>query len=267
MIKSKANKKKTGLSGFVWAHGGAGIYGDAITDNGGLSNLATLNDVVCFNVNYRLAPEHKSPAGAKDCIATLKYVIENCKKYGVNPEQVAMGGSSGGGYVTMVASILLARDKKASLVKTLILVAPMLGRNLEDEPEHLVPSWEKSYVNSLPYNLLVDDFETMNAKRDPILYPFHISDKEAKLLPKTVLFTSEFDWMRKDTHRLIPKLKRAGVYLDHADYAGSAHYSNMVNIMTQFSNFIKRICSWFSRNMLKASTNDCHAIIYCNDIL
>ena len=64
VIKSKANKGKTGLSGFVWAHGGAGIYGDAITENGGLCKLAIQNDVVIFNVNYRIAPEHKSPAGA-----------------------------------------------------------------------------------------------------------------------------------------------------------------------------------------------------------
>ena len=104
----------------------------------------------------------------------------------------------------------------------------MLGRNLEDEPEHLVPSWEKPYVNSLPFDLLVDDFETMNKNRDPILYPFDISEEEAKLLPQTVLFTSEFCWLRRDTHRIIPKLKRAGVYLDHADYAGSAHASFMV---------------------------------------
>ena len=101
----------------------------------------------------------------------------------------------------------------------------MLGRNLEDEPEHLVPAWEKPYVNCLPFDLLVDDFETMNANRDPILFPFEISEEEAKLLPKTVLFTSEFCWLRRDTHRLIPKLKKAGVYLDHGDYAGSAHGS------------------------------------------
>jgi hypothetical protein len=52
----------------------------------------------------------------------------------------------------------------------------MLGRNLEDTPENIVPAWEKSYINSLPFDLLVDDFETMNANYDPILYPFNISE-------------------------------------------------------------------------------------------
>lgn len=103
----------------------------------------------------------------------------------------------------------------------------MLGRNLEDSPVEEVPKWERPYIWSIPFNLLVDDFERMDKERDPILYPFHIGDEEAKLLPKTVLFTSEFCWLRRDTHMLVPKLKKAGVYEDHGDYAGSAHSSYM----------------------------------------
>ena len=85
----------------------------------------------------------------------------------------------------MVAAILLIRSSETSLVKLidlvncLILIAPMLGRNLDDTPEHVVPKWEKSYINSMPYNVLVDDFEKKDAERDSILYPFNISDEEA----------------------------------------------------------------------------------------
>ena len=103
----------------------------------------------------------------------------------------------------------------------------MLGRNLEDTPKEQVPKWERPFIWSMQWHLLVDDFETMDKNRDPILYPFHISDEEAKLLPQTALFTSEFCYLRRDTHMIIPKLKQAGVYEDHADYAGSAHTSMM----------------------------------------
>ena len=77
VVKSKKNKDKSGLCGYVWAHGGGGIYGTAVTDNSTMCKLAIESDVVCFNVDYRIAPEHKSPAGAQDMIATLKYVIAN----------------------------------------------------------------------------------------------------------------------------------------------------------------------------------------------
>jgi hypothetical protein len=60
--------------------------------------------------------------------------------------------------------------------------------------------WEKSFLNCIPVSLLVDDFDTKHKNRDPILYPFEISLEEAKKLPKTVLITSEFCMLRRDTH-------------------------------------------------------------------
>ena len=110
-------------------------------------------------------------------------MISNAETYGVDEQKIALGGVSGGGFTVMIAAMLLARNQEQSLVKKLILVAPMLGRNLEDTPKEQVPKWERSYIWCQPWHLLVDDFETMDKNRDPILYPFHISDEEAKLLP------------------------------------------------------------------------------------
>ena len=64
IIKSKANQSKKGLSGFIFAHGGGALIGHAVIDNGILCKLAIENNIVIVNVEYRLAPEHKSPAGA-----------------------------------------------------------------------------------------------------------------------------------------------------------------------------------------------------------
>ena len=80
------------MCGYVWAHGGGGISGHAVIDNGILCKLAIANDLVVVNVEYRLAPEHKSPAGAKDMIIALKYLIQNSQTYGVDPEKIAFGG-------------------------------------------------------------------------------------------------------------------------------------------------------------------------------
>lgn len=55
---------------------------------------------------------------------------------------------------------------------------------------------------------------------DPLLCPFVTGPEEMAKIPKTVLCTSEFDWMRRDVHMIIPKMKEAGVYVDHIDYSG-----------------------------------------------
>ena len=56
-----------------------------------------------------------------------------------------------------------------------------------------------------------------------MLYPIEISQEDCNNLPRAVLFTSEYCMLRRDTHNIIKKLKIAGKYIDHADYAGSAH--------------------------------------------
>ena len=72
------------------------------------------------------------------------------------------------------------------------------------------------------FKLFANDFP--NQKDDPLVYPGKISKEEAGKLPGVVLVTSEFSYSRRDTEDLIPKLKEAGVYLDHIDFSG-VHYT------------------------------------------
>lgn len=48
-----------------------------------------------------------------------------------------------------------------------------------------------------------------------MLYPGKMSMEDLKQIPPTVVFTSEFDFLRKDALDLISRLREAGKYLDH----------------------------------------------------
>lgn len=56
-----------------------------------------------------------------------------------------------------------------------------------------------------------------------LLYPGTMEPEDAQKLPKTCVFTSEFDFMRNDALNLIEKLKYAGTYLNHQDMPGVHH--------------------------------------------
>ena len=56
-----------------------------------------------------------------------------------------------------------------------------------------------------------------------MLFPGKISVEECAKLPPAVVMTSEYDLIRRDAKDLISKLKEAGTYLDHMDYAGVHH--------------------------------------------
>jgi len=60
------------------------------------------------NVCYRLAPETKAPGGIDDGYAALKWVIKNAEAIGVDPKRIAIGGESGGGYITAGVAMRLA---------------------------------------------------------------------------------------------------------------------------------------------------------------
>lgn len=59
--------------------------------------------------------------------------------------------------------------------------------------------------------------------KDPLLFPYACEVEEMKTLPKCVLQTSEFDYIHRDVHMIIPKMKEADIYLDHLDYSGVGH--------------------------------------------
>ncbi|XP_059849288.1 fatty acyl-CoA hydrolase precursor, medium chain-like isoform X2 [Hypanus sabinus] len=108
----RPSDNKTKLSVMVWIHGGGFVAGNALLYDG--SSLAAYEDVVVVVIQYRLgvlgflssADEHM-PAnlGMMDQIEALKWVQENIKSFGGDPNSVTIFGESAGG---ISVSLLLA---------------------------------------------------------------------------------------------------------------------------------------------------------------
>ena len=91
-------------------------------------------DAVVVSPDYRLAPEHPFPAALDDCMATLLWIRENADMLGVDPDRIAVGGTSAGaGLATIVAQ--RCHDEGISL-RAQALVAPMLDDRTVLRPDH-----------------------------------------------------------------------------------------------------------------------------------
>src|ERR1700722_17031315 len=89
----------------VHFHGGGFVLGSALSGqfDGMLSRRAALSGAIVASVEYRLAPEHRFPAGVEDSFAALAALVGQA-------EAVSVGGvSSGGNFAAAVA--LMARDR------------------------------------------------------------------------------------------------------------------------------------------------------------
>jgi acetyl esterase/lipase len=81
----------------VYCHSGAFVLGNLDTDHRQCVEFVRRADCTVVSVDYRLAPEHPYPAGFDDALAVLKWVAAEAEDLGVDPERLAVAGSSAGG--------------------------------------------------------------------------------------------------------------------------------------------------------------------------
>ncbi|XP_038288620.1 arylacetamide deacetylase-like 2 isoform X1 [Canis lupus baileyi] len=84
----------------IYIHGGAFCFGSF--KNAGFDSLnrwtANKLDSVVVGVDYRLAPQHHFPVQFEDCLAAVKFFLQDeiLAKYGVDPTRICISGDSSG---------------------------------------------------------------------------------------------------------------------------------------------------------------------------
>ena len=81
----------------LYIHGGGMVLGSPQTEAIGSGRLARELDAVVVSPDYRLAPEHPFPAALDDCMAALRWMRDNADELGIDPDRIAVTGSSAGG--------------------------------------------------------------------------------------------------------------------------------------------------------------------------
>jgi acetyl esterase len=109
----------------VYLHGGGWVLGDLEGHDPLCRLLASRANVDVLNVDYRLAPEHRFPAGLDDAFAATRWAAENLAD---GRPLVVAGDSSGGNLAAAVA--LRARDEHGPEVALQVLLYPVLDHDL-----------------------------------------------------------------------------------------------------------------------------------------
>jgi epsilon-lactone hydrolase len=92
----------------LYLHGGAFMFRFPATHAGLVARWCRPLAARTLMVDYRLAPEHPHPAGADDCFAAYRWLLEA----GHDPRSIVIGGDSAGGNLTLAT---LHRIKAAGL--------------------------------------------------------------------------------------------------------------------------------------------------------
>lgn len=104
----------------VYYHGGGYVIGNLDTSDAICRSLAAGSRCVVMSVDYRLAPEHRFPAGVEDAWASLRWAADHAGEIKADGRRLAVGGDSAGGNFAAAVAIQ-ARDAGIPLVAQLLL--------------------------------------------------------------------------------------------------------------------------------------------------
>src|ERR1700737_4939317 len=94
----------------VFFHGSGFVLCSLDTHDGMCRNLCAGAGCVVASVDYRLAPEHKFPAGPDDCLHATRWAAAHAAELGADPARIAIAGDSAGATMAAVTALRL-RDE------------------------------------------------------------------------------------------------------------------------------------------------------------
>src|SRR5205085_10092248 len=91
------------------------------THDGMCRNLCAGAGCAVASVDYRLAPEHKFPAGINDCLHATRWAAAHADELGADPARVAVAGDSAGANMAAVTALRLRNEGGPALCGQLLL--------------------------------------------------------------------------------------------------------------------------------------------------
>jgi acetyl esterase/lipase len=204
----------------VFYHGGGQVIGSLDTHDDLCREICRRGGLHVLSVDYRLAPEHKAPAGADDAFAAYQWALDHAAELGANPKRVAVGGDSAGGNLAALVS-QRARNEGTRLPALQLLIYPVTNYSGEARSQTLFAEG---------YFLTKQDLHWFREKylggaavdaADPRVSPLLADDLSG--LPPALVLTGGFDPLRDEGNQYAEAMRAAGVTVDHRQFGSLVH--------------------------------------------
>lgn len=195
----------------VFFHGGGWSMGDLDCYDLFMRDLCVRSGATLLSVDYRLAPEHKYPAGLDDCFAAVRWAASFAKTYAGDASRLAVMGDSAGGNLAAVIARRLHSEGQIRLAAQFLLY-PMLDVS---KPHSAYPS--RMRFGGGEYLLTRESIDVTTAwyldgvgrPDDPDVSPLLVED--ASILPETIIVTAGHDPLLDEARLYAERLKAAGI--------------------------------------------------------
>jgi len=203
----------------VFAHFGGGVIGDLETCHAFCGILAKIAKTAVLSVDYRLAPDHRFPAGLDDVLAAYRWARDNTARFGAAQVAPAIGGDSmGGNFAAIVTQEMRRLGEPQPALQLLIYPAVDVASETAS-----MATYADAYPLSRPImDWFMGHYMGPDANpADPRLSPNKTEDL-AGLAP-AVVATAGFDPLVDQGEAYAKRLDAAGVPVTYRCYDSLAH--------------------------------------------
>lgn len=203
----------------VFAHFGGGVIGDLETCDAFCSIIAKVARCAVVSVDYRLAPEHKYPAGFEDTLAAYRWARDNAERFGAPAGVAAIGGDSMGGNFSAILAQEMQRTGEPQPALQLLIYPAV---DVASETQSMI-----TYADSYPLSRQIMDWfmgHYMGPEVDPTnvrLSP--IKSPSLKGLAPAIVITAGFDPLVDQGECYAKRLKDAKVPVIYRCYDSLVH--------------------------------------------
>jgi acetyl esterase len=211
----------------VYFHGGGFVIGTLEVADAPCRQLANAAGAIVISVDYRMGPEHRSPAAAEDCYAATVWAAANAASLRGDGSRLGVAGDSAGGNLATVVA-LMARDRGGPALKTQLLIYPVTDLRLDtDAYPSRVENAEGYLLTTRAMEWFLENYLEKPADADNI-YNSPIKADLAGLPPAAVV-TAGYDPLRDEGNAYAAALQAAGNTVLHLENPTMIHGFTWMN--------------------------------------
>jgi acetyl esterase len=203
----------------VYYHFGGGVLGSLESCHRLCGLISKYSGAPVLSVAYRLAPEHRFPAGLEDALAAYAWAVENSARFGGAVRKAAVGGDSmGANFAAVVAQEARSGRRPAPVLQLLIYPATDLVSDTASMNE---------FADAFP--LTAQNMDYCMARylpegadpSDPRLSPGRAADVSG--VAPALVYTAGFDILLDQGEAYADRLAEAGVKVKRARFESLPH--------------------------------------------
>ncbi len=215
----------------LYNHGAGWVFGNHLTHDRLIRELAVGAGAAVVFPNYSLSPEAKYPTAIEECYAVLQWIADKGQQKGLDTSRLAVAGDSVGGNISIAVS-LMTNERQGPHIQLLLLFYPVTNASFDTDSYHQFA--EGYFLRRDAMMWYWDQYTTDPKQRDEITAsPLRATREQLRGLPPTLLINAEADVLRDEGEAFANKLRQAGVPVTAVRFQGTIHDFVMLNPLAQ----------------------------------